>query len=229
MREEDNKLVIAIDGPAASGKSTVAQALARRLGVAIIDSGSMYRAVTLIAVEEGVGLDDERGLLRPARVVRRDFRLELPMAGPQRVFLGSREVTEEIRSAAVGRAVSPVSTVAGVRDEMVSLQRETVPATGAVVEGRDIGSTVFPDATLKVFLDATRSERVDRRYRELMEKEVETTRYQVEEEIQTRDSIDSQRELSPLREPPGAVRIDTTGRSIDQVVEVVISELEGGR
>ena len=219
-------LVIAIDGPAASGKSTVAISLARRLGLSLIDSGSMYRAVTLHAVERNVPLEDQDALLDIARWVSDNFRLEKEQDGATRVFLGEREVTRDIRSPAVGEAVSPVSAVGPVREEMVRLQRSLVCGRGAVVEGRDIGTTVFPDAPLKIFLEASASERARRRFEELREKGIRATETDVESEIAMRDSIDSSREHSPLAMAPDAVLMDTSGISVEQVVDRVVSALE---
>ena len=165
--ETEGLLVIAIDGPAASGKSSVAVSLARRLGLSLVDSGSMYRAVTLLAVERNVPLEQPDALLEIARLVSDSFRQEITPDGSPRVFLGDRDVTGEIRSPEVGEAVSPVSAVGAVREEMVRLQRALVGGRGAVVEGRDIGTTVFPDAPFKVFLEAPASERARRRFEEL--------------------------------------------------------------
>ncbi|MBK5093455.1 MAG: (d)CMP kinase [Actinobacteria bacterium] len=221
MNAGEKPRVIAIDGPAASGKSTVALSLSRRLGFRLMDSGSMYRAVALLAVEKEVQLDDENTLFELARSVRADFRLELPPGASPRVFLGDRDVTEAIRSPGVGEAVSPVSVVGGVRKEMVSLQRESVSEDGVVAEGRDIGTVVFSDAPLKVYLDAALEERIDRRYKELTDKGMNITRSSVEKETEMRDTIDSSREHSPLSIAPDAVLIDTTDMSVVEVVEEI--------
>ncbi len=222
----DQAFVIAIDGPAASGKSTLALALARRLGFALVDSGSMYRAVALIALERDVVLDNEKALGKIAQSVSANFRIDLPDDSPPRIWIGNREITQEIRSAAVGNAVSPVSRVGAVRDEMVRLQRSMVSGgTGAVVEGRDIGTTVFPDAPLKVFLQASSEERSRRRYVELKDKGMPASREEVAEEIATRDFIDSSRELSPLAVASDAFLLDTTDMSIEQVVDAILTEL----
>jgi cytidylate kinase len=220
------QIVIAIDGPAASGKSTVALEIARRLGLELVDSGSMYRAVTLVARESGVDPGDRKALQGLARAVRFEFRCELPDNGPPRVYLGGREITSEIRSAGVGEAVSVVSEFEEVRREMVELQRSLAGGSDAVVEGRDIGTAVFPDADLKVFLEASVYERVRRRYLESEEKGFEVSMPQVEKEIEMRDRIDSSREVSPLRMAPDAVPIDTTEKSIEQVVTEIIEICE---
>jgi cytidylate kinase len=220
-----NALIIAIDGPAASGKSTVALSLARRLGLALVDSGSMYRAVTLLAIEQRAAIDDADALRSLARSVSADFKLELPDEGPPYVLLGERDVTREIRLPEVGEAVSPVSRVGSVREEMVMLQRSLVGGRGAVVEGRDIGTIVFPDAPLKVFLEALPEERARRRFLEFNEKGVPATELEVRREIAMRDSIDSTRELSPLAAADDAFLLDTTEMTVEQVVDAVVGEL----
>lgn len=212
---------IAIDGPAASGKSTVAAVVARRLGLMIVDSGSMYRAVTLLAIERGLAGDAE-ALGAIASEVSASYRLEAGDDGPLRVFLGNRDVTREIRSPEVGAEVSPVSEVPAVRTEMVRLQRVMVEGTGAVVEGRDIGTTVLPDADLKVFLDASEEERARRRLEELRSGGMRIDGDLVAGELRRRDTIDSSRELSPLRAAPDAVVIDTTGRPVAEVADEVL-------
>jgi cytidylate kinase len=219
MKAGKKPRVIAIDGPAASGKSTVALALSRRLGLMLIDSGSMYRAVALLACEKEVPFDDGEALVELARSVREDLRFQLPPGDTPKIYLGDRDVSEAIRSPRVGEAVSPVSVVEGVRKEMVSLQRELVSGEGAVVEGRDIGTVVFTDAPLKVYLDAAFEERVDRRHKELSGKGMNVTRSRVERETEMRDMIDSSRQHSPLSIAPDAVVIDTTHMSIAEVVE----------
>ncbi len=217
--------IIAIDGPAASGKSTIAIALARRLGLALVDTGSMYRAVALLALETGTRLDDSAALRGLAERVSISFRLELPPDSPTRVFLGDREVTSDIRRPEVGEAVSPVSAHREVRGRMIDLQRCLAAGRGAVVEGRDIGTVVFPGASLKIYLDASPAERSRRRYRELVQKGMDVSPEQVAEEIRTRDTIDSSRDNSPLSAAADAVVIDTTGLSVEQVVDRVMEEV----
>lgn len=217
--------VIAIDGPAASGKSTVAVELALRLELMLVDSGSMYRAVTLLALERGVGLDDYHSLSMLAREVRDSFSLDMCDGSTPRIQLGGRVVTREIRFPEVGEAVSPVSAVHGVREEMMRLQRSMVAGGGAVVEGRDIGTTVFPDASLKVFLEASAAQRARRRYLELKDKGMTVTEAEVTDEIAMRDSIDSSREYSPLAMATDALLIDTTDKGVEQVVEEIVYAL----
>lgn len=220
--------VIAIDGPAASGKSTVAAEVARRLGFLLVNSGSMFRTVTLLAVEKGVDLDDEAKLVELARTVRRGYSLKWGDTGTPLVFLGGRDVTEPIRSQGVGESVSPVSAVQGVRDEMVALQRELAAGGGAVVEGRDIGTTVFPDARLKVYLEATPGARAARRKREFDQKGIPVTFREVEGEIAMRDSIDSSRKASPLAKARDAVVIETDEKTAREVTEAIIAAFQMG-
>jgi cytidylate kinase len=220
-----DQLLIAIDGPAASGKSTVALALARQLGLALVDSGSMYRAVTLLALENNTPVDDEAALVEIAREVSATFKLELRDGGALRVFVQDREVTEPIRSPRVGGFVSPVSEVAGVRAERVRLQRCLTEGRGAVVEGRDIGTTVLPDAQMKVFLEASQGVRARRRLAEFKEKGVEATLATVTSEIKDRDRIDSSRAVSPLRAAPDAVSIDTSHKTVATVVDEIVGLL----
>ncbi|MGH9264666.1 MAG: (d)CMP kinase [Acidimicrobiales bacterium] len=202
--------VVAIDGPVGSGKSTVAKAVARRLDLPYLESGAMYRVVALAALRRGVdpngeGVGDE--LTRIAA--------EADMELGERVMLDGDDVTADLRSAEVGRSVSAVAATAGVRTELVRRQREWVEEHGgAVVEGRDIGSVVFPDADLKVFLTASAAERARRR-------ELDETA----DDLARRDLIDSTRAVSPLIVPQGAVVVDTTARPVDDVVEEILGML----
>jgi len=220
-----DRLHLAIDGPAASGKSTVALGVARRVGLALVDSGSMYRAVALVSIEEEVPADDREALIDIARRVASDFRLELRDGETLRVYIGEREVTDDIRSTEVGRCVSPVSEEPGVRSEMVRLQRCLVEGRNAVVEGRDIGTTVLPDAPLKVFLQASGEERALRRALELEAKGLEVDREQVRADIASRDRIDSTRAVSPLMPAADAVPIDTNDKTAADVVDEIIGLL----
>jgi prephenate dehydrogenase len=208
--------VIAIDGPAGAGKSTVASEVARRLGLERLDTGAMYRAVTLAALERGIDPSDEEALGELART------MELNLA--ERVVLDGKDVTEQIRERAVTDAVSVVSAHPQVRAELVRRQRAWVAANGGgVVEGRDIASVVLPDADLKIFLTADEAERAFRRAAEegSASSEFSTT----VESIRRRDELDSTRATSPLRAAAGAIVVDSTGRSVAEVVEEVLSQL----
>jgi cytidylate kinase len=208
--------VIAIDGPAGSGKSTVARAVATRLHLDYLDTGAMYRAVTFAAMRRGIDLDDADAVAHLAR--------EIDLEVAEVVTVDGVDATIEIRTPEVTRAVSVVAANPGVRKELVSRQREWGEAHhGGVVEGRDIGTVVFPDAELKVYLTAEDAERASRRSKELLDMHYD----QVAADIARRDHVDSTRSASPLTVAADAVRLDTTGRDIDQVVESVLALLPG--
>ncbi len=220
-------LVIAIDGPAGAGKSTVARAVARRLGIPYLDTGAMYRAVGLLALREGLSLplgDDDGARL--ADLVDR-HRIDVD-AGPEgtAVRVDGVDVGDAIRSPECSQMASAVSAVATVRRRMVELQREIGHREGGVLEGRDIGTVVFPDARLKVFLTATPGERARRRQEQLHDAGVEASLEEVRAEQLERDRRDTTRRESPLRVAPGAVVVDSTGRSVEEVVERIVRELE---
>lgn len=206
-------MVIAIDGPAGSGKSTVARQVAERLGFIYIDTGAMYRAIALVAIRKGVALDDRPALEDLARSADLRFVPE-----SNRLLLGDEDITSSIRTAEVSQSSSIVSTVEGVRRELVSMQRRMGRDGNVVMEGRDIGSVVFPNAEVKVYLDASPEARARRRF----EEEPDGMSFeQVVEEIRKRDERDRQREHSPLVRAPGAVEIDTTTMTIPEVVDRV--------
>jgi cytidylate kinase len=207
--------VIAIDGPAGSGKSTVARALAKRLGLDYLDTGAMYRGVAFAALRRGIDPDDAEPI---ARLVRN---LELSV-GDSEVMVDGMDATIEIRGPEVTRAVSAVAANPEVRRELCRRQREWgEDHGGGVVEGRDIGTVVFPEAELKVYLTASEEERADRRTKEVLDLDYDT----VAADIARRDYVDSTRAVSPLTVPDDAVVIDTTGRSIDEVVNLVLDHL----
>ena len=217
-------LVVAIDGPAGAGKTTVATALARRLGLPHVDTGAMYRAITLKALRTGTPMDDGASLERLCE--RTEIALD---AG--RVLVDGEDVTAEIRSAAVTAAVSSVSAFPGLRRWMVVHQRRLLAEEGAVVEGRDIGSVVLPDADLKVYLTASPEQRAERRAAELQAAGGRRTADEILTEILARDRLDSGREASPLSVAPDAVVVDSTDRSVDEVVDGILAMLRerGGR
>ncbi len=199
--------VVAIDGPVGSGKSTVAKAVAERLGLPFLESGAMYRIVAWAAVRRGIDPEAADELTALAA--------ELDMEVGERVLVDGDDVTGDLRSPEIGRAVSAVAATEGVRTELVRRQREWVEGHGgAVVEGRDIGSVVFPGAELKVFLTASAAERARRRSLD-----------ETADDLARRDLLDSTRAVSPLIVPQGAVVIDTTGREIDDVVEEIVGML----
>ncbi|MBN1288103.1 MAG: (d)CMP kinase [Actinobacteria bacterium] len=221
-------MIIAIDGPAASGKTTVAALLADRLNYNMLDSGSMYRAVALLVIEGGASPDDELKAVEAAEKVAESMRFVSVGEGEFRLSIGGRDVTMDIRSQEVTEAVSPVSRLAGVRAIMAESQKR-IAGADAVVEGRDIGTVVFPDAEEKFYLDAALAERAKRRYLEEMRKGTALTLEKVEADIRNRDKIDSSRELSPLARAQDAVYIDTTGKGIGEVVDEILGRIRGRR
>jgi cytidylate kinase len=204
-------MVIAIDGPAGAGKSTVAQGVARALGFAYLDSGAMYRCVGLAALRAGVDLNDENRVAELARAIEIDF-------SDGRVSLDGADVTEEIRTAEVGEAASRVAAQPEVRAAMVERQRGQISRGRYVAEGRDIGTVVSPDAALKVFLTASPEERAGRRSAESGD-----PAGGVLEALRERDRRDRERDHGPLRPAEDAVEVDTTGLPVDEVVERVVA------
>ncbi|MDP9353345.1 MAG: (d)CMP kinase [Chloroflexota bacterium] len=216
---------IAVDGPAGVGKSTIGKLLADRHTMLFLDTGALYRAVSLAALCRGVAANDETGLEGVAHHLDVQLLRAEPDSGLMyRVRLDGSDVTEEIRSPRVEAIVSEVSAHPKVRAALLRRQREIAHASPSVLVGRDIGTTVLPDADLKVYLDATLEERALRRHRERLAKEPEYPFERVLEELQRRDKLDTERASSPLRVPEDALVVDTTGKDI----ETVLSEIEDG-
>ncbi len=214
-------MIIAIDGPAGSGKSTVAKMVATNLGFHYLDTGAMYRAIAWRALESGVDLDDEPGVSAAALAARIDFAHEAGEALPSRVFSDDQDITEAIRQPRIDDAVSTVAKYPAVREAMVERQRQIGRTSDIVVEGRDIGTVVFPDAEVKVFLTASAAERARRRAVQHGDSGLSVDTAEVLRSIEKRDEADSSREVAPLAAAPDAVMLDTTGLSIEQVVEQI--------
>ncbi|MGQ9647641.1 MAG: (d)CMP kinase [Thermodesulfobacteriota bacterium] len=216
------KLTIAIDGPSGAGKSTVARALAERLGYLYIDTGAMYRAVAMKAKEKALAAGDESEL---SALVSS---LEITLVGGRRgttVLCEGKDVTETIRSPEISRLASDISKKEIVRETLVKKQREMARGGGVVMEGRDIGTVVFPDAEVKFYLDADLEERARRRFKELIEKGVRVDFNETLEEVKKRDHNDMSRVISPLTKAKDALFIDSTGRSVDEIVEEMFQEV----
>jgi CMP/dCMP kinase len=216
MREK--KIVIAIDGHSSCGKSTLAKSLARELGYVYIDSGAMYRAVTLYALRNGwieEGRVDRDKLVKGLDQIRITFHWD-EETEKNTTFLNGENVEDKIRQMEVSQYVSPVSTIAGVRREMVKQQRENGKNKGIVMDGRDIGTVVFPDAELKIFMTASPEIRAQRRYTELKEKGTEVDYEDILKNVLERDTIDSGRKESPLRKADDAVVLDNSFLSRDE-------------
>lgn len=210
-------MIIAIDGPAGSGKSTIAQGVARRLGLAYLDTGAMYRAVTLIALERSVSLEDDDALGAVALQIPLHF--EDVSRGTPRVYAGERDVSEAIRRPEVSRAVSQVAAHPNVRQALTMRQRELAAGGDIVLEGRDIGTVVCPGADVKVFLTASVEERTRRRAQQLQEQGVDIELCALQRELLLRDGYDSGRALAPLQRAIGALEIDTTTLQADSVID----------
>lgn len=217
------KPIIAIDGPAGSGKSTVAKLVAKKLDLFYIDTGAMYRTLALKAKRAGVSPHDEEAVARLAETLEPELRYD---AASEKlvVFLEGEDVSEEIRKPYITDDVSYIAKIKKVRDRMVGLQRKLAEGKKAILEGRDISTTVFPDAYKKFYLDAAPDERVKRRYLEMKSKSIPIDETNVKRDIERRDRIDSTREHAPLRRAPDAIYIDTTEMTIEQVVERIIKE-----
>ncbi len=219
-----SELVVTIDGPAGSGKSTVARLLAERLGATFLDTGAMYRAITLAAVRDGVELSDERQLLQVAARHRFDFEAA---RGKMLVSLDGQDVTEAIRDSDLTAKVRFAAAAPRVREQLVAMQRAfATKHTRIVTEGRDQGTVVFPDANVKFYLTAEATERARRRQAELQDKGIEADLRQVQQAIEARDRSDESRAVGPLKPAPDAVVIDTTDLSISEVVDRVFRCVE---
>ena len=204
------KKIIAVDGPAGAGKSTVSKIVAARLGYTYIDTGAMYRAVALKVFQSGKSVED----------VTQD--IDIKLDGAARVFLDGREVTKEIRTPEVSRGASDVAKVGFVRKKLTELQREMAAQGSVIMDGRDIGTQVLPNADLKIFLTATVEERARRRFEELKAKNFDADFDKIKKEISLRDKQDSEREIAPLAQAEDALLLDSTSLTIEQVVEKIL-------
>ncbi|RGN78511.1 (d)CMP kinase [Bacillus cereus] len=212
----DKRISIAIDGPAAAGKSTVAKVVAKKLSYVYIDTGAMYRTITYAALERKVDIENEEKLMEVVRNVNIEFQQG---ENSQLVFLNGQDVSEVIRTPEVTNQVSIVAKHRLVREEMVRRQQELAKKGGVVMDGRDIGTHVMPDAEVKIFMLASVEERAERRHLENINKGFDSNLEQLKEEIAQRDKLDSEREVSPLKKADDALELDTTSLSIEEVVQ----------
>lgn len=214
---------VAIDGPASAGKSTVAKILAKKMGYIYCDTGAMYRVVTLYALQHNLKLD------QPSVLVKALEKLEITfdyVDGVQHVYANGMDVTNDIRMPDVTNHVSEVAAIKEIRQELVNRQKAISNSQNIVMDGRDIGTVVLPDADLKIFLVASVKERAERRYKENIEKGIMTSLDELQKEIEDRDYYDSHRKESPLVQASDAIKVDTTGLSIEEVVKMIENELK---
>ena len=217
-------MIIAIDGPAGAGKSTVARIIAQKLGFLYIDTGAMYRALTLRALERKIDAKDIPALIEMAHSTNID--LTNNQDGSLKIFLDGQDVSRLIRQPRITRLVSDIAKIKGVREIMLGLQRKFGKQRDSVLDGRDIGTVVFPDADKKFYIDAEFSVRVRRRYKELKELNQDVTLEDIEKDLRNRDNIDSTREFAPLKKADDAIYIDTTNMTIEEVVNRVLSYIQ---
>ena len=211
---------IAIDGPAGAGKSTIAKAVAKKLGLIYLDTGAMYRSVAYFVLKKGVSVSDEEGVGRVLEELEMDIRYE---DGAQQIYVCGENATPYLREPYMSKAASDVSALPVVRYKMVELQREFAKTHDVVLDGRDIGTFVLPDANCKIFMTASPEERAQRRFKELAEKGVGCTFEEVLADINKRDYNDSHRAVAPLKKAEDAVELDTTHLTVDEVAEKVES------
>ncbi len=212
------KIIIAIDGYSACGKSTLAKGLSRALKYAYIDTGAMYRAVTLYFIHHQIDLKDQKGIATALEKINIEF---INKRGKNRTLLNKKDIEEEIRKMYISQKVSPIAAISAVRKAMVAQQQAMGQKKGVVLDGRDIGTVVFPNAELKLFLTASLKARTQRRYHELMHKEQKVTAEKIQRNLLERDQIDSTRKDSPLKQATDAIVIDNTNLTIEEQLAMV--------
>lgn len=213
-------LIVAIDGPAGSGKGTITQKVGEKLGLINIDTGAMFRCVTLNIIQEKVSLDEEEKIKEILR------NIEIDLKENEEVFLNGRDVSKTIREEEVTKMVSPVSVIPMVREKMLTLQRKMAEGKNIIMEGRDIGTVVFPNADVKIYLDASPEERARRRVKQNQEKGIDSTYEEVLRNIMDRDQRDLNREIAPLKQAEDAIYIDTSNMTIDEVVDKIVGIIQ---
>ena len=219
MKKTGSQVTIAMDGPAGSGKSTVARCIAEKLGLLYLDSGAMYRAVTLLAIQEELAADSPK-LIDRVKACHIEF-----MDNGRTILLDAEDVSIQIRTPAVNRLVADVAKIPEIRREIVKHQQRIGAEGSIIAEGRDLTTIVFPNADFKFYLDASGTERAKRRLADLQAQNIDATLAAVEAEIRERDEKDTTREHSPLRTAPDAVVVDTTDKTIEEVVDLIIAHV----
>ena len=209
---------IAIDGPAGAGKSTIARRVAKEKGYIYVDTGAMYRAIGLYFMNEGVDAENAAAVLEALAAIQVEIKYE---AGEQQVYLNGKNVSKKIRQEAVGNMASKVATKQAVRDKLLDLQRNLAATQDVVMDGRDIGTFVLPNAELKIYLTASVDTRADRRYKELVEKHMPADLEEIKRDIEARDYQDMHREISPLKQAEDAILVDSSDMGIEEVVETI--------
>jgi len=218
--------IVGIDGPAGSGKGTVTKAISNKLGLINIDTGSTYRCVALETLNRGISIEDKEAIIKVANEI--DIKIETKEDG-DRIYLNGKDVTKEIRSKEVTKIVSPVSSIVEVRLRMVDVQRKLAEGKDIIMEGRDICTYVFPNADVKIYLDASLEERARRRFEENQEKGIDMSYDEVLENIEKRDYNDKHKEIGSLTLAPDSIIVDTTNLSIEEVVEKIIGIIKEKR
>ena len=215
--------IIAIDGPAGSGKGTLAKALAKKFNLVNIDTGATYRCVALKTLNEGIDINDTD------KIIEISNNIDIDLLPDGRVLLDGKDVTKEIRSKEVTNIVSPISSIVKVRENLVDIQRKIASGKDVVMEGRDITTVVFPNATYKFYLDASIESRAERRYKENLEKGIDTSYEEVLENIKSRDYNDMHKEVGALKRTEEQVYIDTTNLTVEEEVEIIRKVIEGDK
>jgi cytidylate kinase len=218
-------VIIAIDGPAGAGKSTVAKLIAKKLSFLYIDTGALYRALTLKVLEKKIALGDIARIIELAKNTRVELRHNQFYS--QEVLVDGKDVTLKIRQPRITQFVSDIAKIKGVREVMLALQRNLAKQGNSVLDGRDIGTVVFPNADKKFYIDAEFKERLKRRYKELNELGQNVTLKDIESDVRNRDTIDSTRQFAPLKKAEDAIYIDTTDMTVQEVVKVILKEITG--
>lgn len=215
-------MIVAVDGPAGAGKSTICKIVGEELNLEYIDTGAMYRALTFKIIENGINIEDIKKVKEVLKTSKIDFL-------DRKIYLDGKDVSNEIRDKGVNEKVSLVAKIPEVREKLVALQRDIAKEKDTIMDGRDIGSNVLKNADVKVFLTAKAIERAERRFKEFQEKGINCTLEEVLENIEERDKIDINREVSPLCRAEDAVLLDTTGKGIKEVVDEIITLIKRGR